>query len=119
LAADWIAECYAGDNAEEMVGRLADHADPQARATAVELQRRSPLALAITVEALRRAATFATLDDQFVHELTLAVRMVNGPDFLEGVRAQLVDRDRNPHWAHARLAEVSRAEVLSYFEPLA
>jgi enoyl-CoA hydratase len=118
LAADWIAECYDAETAEEMVARLADHADPDARATAAELERRSPLALEITVEVLRRSLGFASIADQYEQELTLAVRMVTGPDFTEGVRAQLVDRDRNPHWSHASLAEVSRAEVLSYFEPL-
>lgn len=119
LSSAWIAECYAADTAEEMVARLADHADPDARATAAELERRSPLALEITVEALRRSLGFASIADQYEQELTLAVRMVTGPDFAEGVRAQLVDRDRNPHWSHGSLAEVSRAEVLSYFEPLA
>jgi len=118
LASDWIAECYASDNAEEIVARLADHSDPNARAAAAELERRSPLAVAISLEVLRRARTFPTLTDQYEQELAVAVRMVTGPDFAEGVRAQLVNRDRNPRWAHSSLSDVSRAEVLSYFEPL-
>jgi enoyl-CoA hydratase len=116
LAGDWIAECYSSDNAEEIVARLADHADPNARAAAAEIERRSPLGVAVSLEVLRRAATFPTLADQYEQELTVAIRMVTNTEFAEGVRAQLVDRDRNPRWLHASLAEVSRAEVLSYFE---
>jgi enoyl-CoA hydratase len=118
LAGEWIADCYAADDASEILGRLDQHADPDARAAAAVIRRRSPLAVAVSLEALARAATFATLADQYDHELALAVRMATGPDFVEGVRAQLVDRDRDPHWSHGSLAEVTRAEVLSYFEPL-
>lgn len=119
LAGAWIAECYCGDNPEEIVARLAEHSDPDARVAAAEIERRSPLSVAVSLEALRRAATFDTLVDQYEQELTLAVRMARSLEFAEGVRAQLVDRDRNPKWSHASLAEVSRAETLSYFEPLA
>ncbi|MCB0911179.1 MAG: enoyl-CoA hydratase/isomerase family protein, partial [Propionibacteriaceae bacterium] len=91
---------------------------PAARETAAELRRRSPVSVAVTLEALRRAATITSLPDLLPQELGLAVRLSTGPDFAEGVRAQLVDRDRDPHWSHARVEDVSRAEVLSYFEPL-
>lgn len=118
LAADWIAECCAGDDPVVIVRRLEEHPDPRARATAVELRRRSPLSIAVTLEALRRAAGVESLPDLLPQELGLAVRLATGPDFAEGVRAQLVDRDRDPHWSHDRIEDVTRAEVLSYFEPL-
>jgi enoyl-CoA hydratase len=118
LSGDWIPECYQAGDPVEILGRLAEHADPAARLAAAEIARRSPLAVAVSVEALERAAGFATIADQYDHEVALAVRMATGPDFAEGVRAQLVDRDRKPRWAHADLADVSREEVLSYFEPL-
>ena len=118
LAGEWIAECYPATDPVEMLGRLSEHPDPNARAAAAEIRRRSPLSVAVSAEALRRAARFPTLADQYDHELGLAVRMATGPDFAEGVRAQLVDRDRTPRWSHAGLAEVSRSEVLSYFTPL-
>ena len=102
----------------EILGRLAGHADPAARETAAELRRRSPLSVAVTLEALRRAASIEHLPDLLPTELGLAIRLATGPDFAEGVRAQLIDRDRNPRWSHAGIEDVSRAEVLSYFEPL-
>ena len=118
LAVEWIPECYAGDDAATVVQRLEEHPDPAARATAAELRRRSPLSLAVTLEALRRAATISSLPDLLPQELALAVRLATGRDFAEGVRAQLVDRDRTPRWTHDRIEDVSREEVLSYFEPL-
>ncbi|HEY3339377.1 MAG TPA: enoyl-CoA hydratase/isomerase family protein [Propionicimonas sp.] len=118
LDADWIAECYAGDDPAEIIGRLEGHADPAARETAAELRQRSPLSVAVTLEALRRAASITHLPDLLPQELGLAVRLATGPDFAEGVRAQLVDRDRTPHWSHTGIEDVSRAEVLSYFQPL-
>lgn len=118
LAAGWIAECYAGDDPVEIVGRLADHADPAAREAAADLRHRSPLSVAVTLEALRRAAAITHLPDLLPQELGLAVRLATGPDFAEGVRAQLIDKDRTPHWFHGSIEDVSRAEVLSYFAPL-
>ncbi|MFZ0531044.1 MAG: enoyl-CoA hydratase/isomerase family protein, partial [Propionicimonas sp.] len=76
------------------------------------------LSICVTLEAVRRAAATVELADQLQRELGLAVRLATGPDFGEGVRAQLVDRDRNPRWLHACIEDVTRAEVLSYFEPL-
>ncbi|MGV8909121.1 MAG: enoyl-CoA hydratase/isomerase family protein [Propionicimonas sp.] len=118
LAADWITECYAGDDPAAIVQRLEAHADPAARETAAELRRRSPLSVAVTLEALRRARSIKHLPDLLPQELGLAVRLATGPDFAEGVRAQLVDRDRTPRWSHPQIEDVSRNEVLTYFTPL-
>ena len=41
---------------------------------------------------------------------------MEGPDFLEGVRAQVIDKDRNPAWSPARLDEVTQAMLDRYFE---
>jgi enoyl-CoA hydratase len=118
LAAGWIEECYAGDDPVAILARLEDHPDPDARETGAALRRRSPLSVAVSLEALRRAAMISSLPDLLPQELGLAVRLATGPDFAEGVRSQLIDRDRNPRWSHDRVEDVSRAEVLSYFEPL-
>jgi len=118
LAGGWIAECYAGDDPSTILQRLEAHPDPSARETAAELRRRSPLSVAVTLEALRRAARITFLPDLLPQELALAVRLSSGPDFAEGVRAQLVDRDRDPHWSHARVEDVTRAEVLACFDPV-
>jgi len=48
-------------------------------------------------------------------DLTVARHLIPRPDFVEGVRAQLVDKDRNPVWQHARVEDVTRDEVLACF----
>lgn len=111
----WIDECYAGDDAAVIAARLAEHPDPAARAAAATLATRCPLSVGVALEALRRAAAAPTLADLYQRELALAVAMVTRPDFAEGVRAQLVDRDRSPRWSHDSIAEVGRAEVLACF----
>ncbi|HAM43709.1 MAG TPA: 3-hydroxyisobutyryl-CoA hydrolase [Propionibacteriaceae bacterium] len=118
LQGAWIAQCYGSDDPAEIVGRLSEHSDPAARAAAEEINRRSPLSIAVSLEALRRAARFATIEAQYDQELALAVRLASGAEFAEGVRAQLVDRDRTPRWSHDHVSQVPRDEVLSYFEPL-
>ncbi len=114
-AASWIEECYAGADAVEIVGRLAQHADPAARAAALTIGRRCPLSVAVTLEALRRAATMPSVDVVLAQDLALVKSMLPRPDFAEGVRAQLVDKDYAPVWQHACLADVTRDEVLACF----
>jgi enoyl-CoA hydratase len=45
-------------------------------------------------------------------------RFLTHPDLAEGIRAQIIDRDRNPIWKPARLEDVSDADVAAFFEPL-
>ena len=115
--ASWIGECYAGDDPAEILGRLEAHPDPDARAAAATLRRRCPVSVAVTLEALRRAASLSGVDEVLAQDLALVKTMLPRPDFAEGVRAQLVDKDRSPRWQHARVEDVSRAEVLACFEP--
>jgi enoyl-CoA hydratase len=42
---------------------------------------------------------------------------VRSHDFVEGIRAQLVDKDRNPQWSPASIAAVTQADVDAYFVP--
>jgi enoyl-CoA hydratase len=49
-------------------------------------------------------------------ELRLTRGVIRHPDFAEGVRAQVVDKTRDPKWQPARVEEVSRAAVLALFD---
>ncbi|WP_051215655.1 enoyl-CoA hydratase/isomerase family protein [Granulicoccus phenolivorans] len=113
-SADWIDECYAGGSAEEVQGRLTQHADPRAREAGAAIAQRSPFAVAVTLAALRRAATM-TIDEVLAQDLVLATNFLREPDFFEGVRCQLVDRGQQPRWRHRSLAEVPAPEVDAMF----
>lgn len=111
---DWIADCYTGDDPVEIAGRLAEHPHRWAREAAATIRSRSPLSVHVTLAALRRAGTM-TLEEVAAQDLRVCVKLALGPDFAEGVRAQLIDRDRNPRWTHAGLAEVTPDEVAGFF----
>ncbi len=78
---------------------------------------RSPIALAVTLAAVRRAAALPTLEDVLVQEYRVSCASLRSHDFVEGIRAQLVDKDRNPTWSPASLAGVTNADVDAYFTP--
>lgn len=80
---DWIDECYAGDDPLAIVQRLAEHPDPQARATAEVLRQRCPFSVAVSLAAIRRAATLPDVASVLAQDLVLAVPMVLRPDFAE------------------------------------
>ncbi len=88
-----------------------------ARDTLAILSKRSPLSLKVTFEMLRRGAAYRTLKEALVVEYRLATRMIRRPDFIEGVRAIVIDKDQLPKWAPATLAEADDALVQSLLEP--
>ena len=51
-------------------------------------------------------------------EYLIVSRVLDGHDFYEGVRAQIIDKDRNPAWHPARLEDVNPADIDRYFAAL-
>ncbi|MET9254200.1 enoyl-CoA hydratase/isomerase family protein [Streptomyces sp. NPDC003717] len=115
---EWIDACYAADDAEEIVRRLHAHGDPAAKEAAETLLAKSPTAVKATLAALRRARRLDTLEEVLDQEYRVSCAMLTAPDLVEGIRAQVVDKDRTPRWSPAGLAEVADAEVERLFAPL-
>ena len=117
----WIDPCFAGDTVEEIVARLHDHrgegAGP-AREAADLIATRSPIAVSVALAAVRRAARLQTLEDVLVQDYRVASASVRSHDLVEGIRAQIIDKDRNPTWSPATLADVTAADVEAYFAPV-
>ncbi|MTE01628.1 enoyl-CoA hydratase/isomerase family protein [Paracoccus sp. YIM 132242] len=78
------------------------------------LRRNSPLSLAATLALVRAARSDASLRDSLARELRFTWRATRDSDFLEGVRAQIIDKDRKPRWA----ADASPAHVKAMLAPL-
>lgn len=110
----WIDECYAGDDAGVIVDRLLGHPEAPAREAGALVAARSPHSVAVTLEALRRAASL-DVHGVLAQDLVLGAVFARHPDFAEGIRAQVVDKDRAPRWAAASVRDISRAEVLAAF----
>lgn len=112
----WIDECFTGDDPVAILDALESHDDPRTRECATLLRSRSPWSVAVALEAVRRAARMGSVEEVLAQDARLARNYVADSDFVEGVRAQLVDKDRDPHWRHARVEDVPRELVLGMFE---
>lgn len=90
-----------------------DIADDVART----IMRMSPTSLKLTLEQMRRGHEL-DFDDVMRMEFRMVCRVMIGKDFFEGVRAQIIDKDRKPAWSPASLQEVGEADIEAYFASL-
>ncbi|WP_063051769.1 enoyl-CoA hydratase/isomerase family protein [Nocardia arthritidis] len=117
-AQDWIDDCYGADSVEEIVARLQAHEAPDARAAATEILAKSPVALKVTLRSLRAARTAPSLEAVLNEEYRVSIASLSSHDLVEGIRAQVIDKDRNPRWSPATLEAVPDAQVDAYFAEL-
>lgn len=113
--AHWIDRCYAELDPVAIVAALRGTSDPEATAAADAIEARSPLAVHIALRALHQARELGDLDAVLRRDTALATWFTNEAEFHEGVRAQLVDKDRSPRWRHAGLKDVTQEEVDAAF----
>ncbi len=115
---DHIAGHFASDRYEEILASLASDASEWARATLELLRSKSPQTCKV---ALRELATSAALDgfaDEMRMEYRIATRVLVRPDFAEGVRALIVDKDNAPRWQPATPEGVTDGLLDAIFAPL-
>jgi enoyl-CoA hydratase len=93
-----IDRCFAPETLPGIAAALAAEDSDWARAQAAILARMSPTSMAVTLELLRRGRRL-DLAGCLAMELALTRRVTRHPDFAEGVRAVLVDKDNAPRWA--------------------
>lgn len=110
-----IDRCFAPDDVMEILRALEAEGTDWARHTLETLRRMSPTSLCVTAELLKRGARM-TLPECLETELRLTRGVIRHPDFAEGVRAQVIDKTRDPKWQPPRVEEVSREAVLALFE---
>ena len=114
---EWIDRCYARATPLEIVAALrAEDAGPATDAADL-IEAKSPSSVSVALEAVRRAAKLETLEDVLRQEYRTACGALRSHDFEEGIRAQVIDKDRNPKWSPASLAAVTTADVEAYFAP--
>jgi enoyl-CoA hydratase len=106
------------DTVEEIVAALDRDGSDWARGLAAGIATRSPTSLKLTLAALRGARSLASLEASLQVEYRIVCRIIRAHDFLEGVRAIIIDKDQKPHWSPATLPEVTPEMVAAYFEPL-
>lgn len=112
-----IDRCFSADTVEAILGRLSEEEGGWAQAARDVIERNSPTSLKVTLQQLRHGGSM-TYDSCVTMEYRMVQRFMAGHDLYEGIRAVLVDKDRNPAWRPATLADVSETEVERHFEPL-
>lgn len=120
LEAHWIQDVFCAHTVEEIqheLQQVAEQGNELAEKALKAMQRHSPLGMKVTLEAIRRARDLS-LADTLVQDLRTTMHAVEGTELAEGIRAQLIDKDRNPQWQPATLAEVSDQDVAAFFEPV-
>lgn len=115
---EWIDHCYAADSVEEILARLTESGIPEAKEAAEAMSTKSPTALKVTLAALRRARRLPSLAAVLDQEYRVSCASLSDADLVEGIRAQVVDKDRRPRWSPPTLAEVSEPDVTRHFAPL-
>ncbi|MBB3036823.1 enoyl-CoA hydratase/isomerase family protein [Hoyosella altamirensis] len=115
---EWIDSCYSADTVEEIVARLQRSATPEAGKAAQQILSKSPTALKVALRSLRSARRSPSLAVTLNEEYRVSLACLRSPDLVEGIRAQVVDKDRNPRWSPAQLEDVSDDLVASFFRDL-
>ena len=113
-----IDNAFRHETVEEIRGALAATPGDLATKARADLVPRSPLALKATLAAIRRARGLASLERALEIEYRLTVRLFERGEFIEGIRALLIDKDKSPRWKPARLDELSTEAVEALFAPL-
>jgi len=113
-----IDRLFAFDRAEEIVAALeADGGEWAGKQLAV-LATKSPQTIKVALRQLVEGAAKADFADNMAMEYGLACAIIRRPDFVEGVRALIFDKDNTPRWNPATLEEVSDAMIDAIFIPL-
>lgn len=110
-----IDSAFCFDSVEDIVAALQTRESAFATKTLAVIAQKSPTSMKVTLKLLRLAAKDAHLTDSLQREFTVAHAVLASSEFYEGVRAAVVDKDRNPKWSPATLPAVTEAILDNYF----
>jgi enoyl-CoA hydratase len=106
---------FAHDRMGDIISALRQDGSELAQATLKTLAEKSPRGMVVTLRLLRLARTSASLEECLVREYRAALEVFRSDDFREGVRAAVIDKDRNPRWSPPRIEDVTPEMVARYF----
>jgi enoyl-CoA hydratase len=114
----WIDDAFGCAAVEEILHRLRLLPGPAPSAAAATIAANSPTSLTVALRALRQARELPSLEACLRQEYRTALAFITAPDFAEGIRAAMVDKDRTPHWDPATLDAVTPGSIDRFFAPL-
>jgi len=115
---DVINRCFAHDKAEAIVAALEADGSEWALKQAATLREKSPETVKVALRQIREGGACETFEQNMAMEYRIGWRKVQSADFIEGVRAVIIDKDHAPKWVPATLEGVSEADIAQYFARL-
>jgi enoyl-CoA hydratase len=115
-ARSWIDNVYAHPTVELILAAVQERCEPEAQSAQQDLAGKSPTSLKVALRLLLSARTGSDLKASLQREYDAARICIRSADFVEGVRAAIVDKDRKPRWSPATLTEVTPEAVDLYFQ---
>jgi enoyl-CoA hydratase len=106
---------FAHDRMADIVAALQADGSDLAQTTLKTLGEKSPRGMVVTLRLLRLARASSSLEECLVREYRAALEVFASDDFREGVRAAVIDKDRNPKWSPPRIEDVTPEMVAPYF----
>lgn len=113
-----IAKLFAGETLEEVIAALEADGGDWAQTELATLRSKSPLSCKVSLRLLQEGAERTDFADEMRAEYALASHVVRTHDFVEGVRALLIDKDNQPNWQPAVPAAVLDDTVDQLFTDL-
>jgi len=101
----------------EIETELVEESSEWSRQAVDGLIRACPLSAACTLEIIRQSRAFSTIEEALALEYRFSSRCMEAGNFLEGVRAALIDKDRKPAWSPARIEDVTPQQVSAMLAP--
>jgi enoyl-CoA hydratase len=113
-----IDRIFALGSVEAIIAALEAEGSDWSKAQLATLATKSPQTLKVAFRQLREGAKMASFADEMRQEYRIAARVAQRHDFLEGVRALIVDKDNAPEWDPRTLAGVTDAMLDNIFAPM-
>ena len=114
---DFAAECFDGRTLRDVLRALSASDDPEAARALARIGEISPLSASCTVELIHRVREADTLRDALSMEYRFTSRASEHGDFVEGIRALIIEKDNAPRWRHDGPGAVTQAEVEAMLRP--
>ncbi|TAK71734.1 MAG: enoyl-CoA hydratase/isomerase family protein [Gammaproteobacteria bacterium] len=113
-----VDACFSADTIEMILETLHSSSSSLCKEAAQVMTKKSPTSLKVTLRALQIGKQL-DFDACMQQEYRLVSHFINSHDFLEGIRAIIIDKDQTPHWQPDSLQKVTPEAVNQYFAPVA
>lgn len=106
--------CFDNDKLAQIINCLENSNDEWAMAQLKAIKTKSPIALCVTLLAMKKGG-FLSFREAMIRELDLSLNFLKSRDFYEGIRAQVIDKDRNPKWEYNDISQINDEIIAQFF----